>query len=204
LLIARIAELFASDAGDDSLENWNSIGRQVELASRTLRSLAPQLVVQVRAKVDAYYAELQRLGMRDSQLRARPAKSPWRWLERIAIAPLAIPGFALYAIPYFIPRLVARSSDPDAVSTIKLGTALVVYPVWAAGLVWLSFIALPPPLSFVAAGVALASPFAALRWLDAWWGRQPDRVATSDELAVLARLRIAARTAIDDARAKLA
>ena len=52
--------------------------------------------------------------------------------------------------------------------------------------------------------VALASPFAALRWLDAWWGRQPDRVATSDELAILARLRIAARTAIDDARAKLA
>ncbi len=204
LLIARIAELIASDAGDDSLEGWNTIGRQVELASRTLRSLAPQLVEQVRAKVDAYYAELTRLGMRDAQLRARPAKPTSRWLSRVALAPLAIPGFALYAIPYFIPRLVARTADPDAVSTIKLGTALVVYPLWAAGLVWLSFAALPPPLSFIAAGVALASPFAALRWLDAWWGRQPDRVATSDELAILARLRIAARTAIDDARAKLA
>ncbi|MCX5744384.1 MAG: hypothetical protein NT062_17990 [Proteobacteria bacterium] len=49
--------------------------------------------------------------------------------------PLAAAGFALYALPYFIPRFVARHRDPDTVSTIKLGAALVVYPVWMDGLV---------------------------------------------------------------------
>ena len=108
----------------------------------------------------------------------------------LALAPLALPGFALYAIPYFIPRLVARRADPDAVSTVKLGTALrrlsrCGWPgSWA-----LSFVMLPPPLSFGAAAVAVASPFAALRWLDAYWNRARATMPTADELAQLARLR---------------
>ena len=83
----------------------------------------------------------------------------------------------------------------------KLGAALVVYPVWAAGLVAASFVLIPPPLSLAAAFVVLASPFAALEWLDTMWARA--HRASPDEVATLARLRIAARTAIDDARAKL-
>jgi len=47
----------------------------------------------------------------------------------------------------------------------------------------------------------LVSPFAALRWLDAYWERTPE--PTPDELAQLARLRISARTAIDEARSRL-
>jgi hypothetical protein len=77
----------------------------------------------------------------------------------------------------------------------------VVYPVWAAGLVAGSFALLPPPLSLLAAAVALASPFAALRWLDAWYLRP--RPATADELARLAQLRRAACAAIDEARCRL-
>jgi hypothetical protein len=71
------------------------------------------------------------------------------------------------------------------------------------GLVAASFVLLPPPLSLLAAAVAIASPFAALRWLDAYWERTPRRDATSDELAALARLRIAARTAITEAASRL-
>ncbi len=205
-LVARIAEMLANDAGDASLSGWSTIGRQVELAGATLRRASPELVDRVRARVEAYYAKLERFGLGDAHLaiaRAAITKPRSRWLERAALAPLAIPGFVLYAIPYFIPRLVARSSDPDAVSTVKLGVALVVYPVWAAGLVFLSFAVIPFPLSLAAAGVAIASPFAALRWLDAWWNRAPAHEATAEDLAQLARLRIAARTAIDDARALL-
>jgi glycerol-3-phosphate O-acyltransferase/dihydroxyacetone phosphate acyltransferase len=203
-LIVRVAEMLANDAGDATLEGWNTIGRQVELASRALRTVDPKVVARVAERVDAYYDELERLGMRDTHVTGREAiAAPERgsWLRRLALAPLAATGFALYAVPYFIPRFVARSTDPDAVSTIKLGAALVVYPVWAAGLVTASFVLIPPPLSFAAAFVALASPFAALEWLDAWWARAPR--ADTDELAALARLRIAARTAIDEARAKL-
>jgi hypothetical protein len=206
-LVARVAEMLANDAGDATLGGWSSIGRQVELAERTLRDGAPDVIADVATRVDAYYRELARLGLVDAQLaaaRAAVRKPSRRWLGRAALAPLALPGIALYAIPYFIPRMVARTQDADAVSSVKLGTALLVYPLWAAGLVTLSFIVVPPPLSLVAAGVVIAAPFAALRWLDAYWNRMPAHEATADELAQAARLRIAARTAIDEARAKLA
>jgi hypothetical protein len=98
-------------------------------------------------------------------------------------------------------RLVARFVDPDTVSTVKLATSLVVYPLWAAGLVGWSLVLLPPPLSLGAAAVVIVSPFVALRWLDAY--RELHADPTPDELAQLARLRIAARTAIDEARSRL-
>ena len=205
-LIARIAEMLANDTGDASLAGWNTIGRQVEAAGKTLRGLTPDLVEVVTAKVNAYYAELAVYGLIDAQI-ANPggelAKPTSRWIKRAMLAPLAVPGFALYAVPYFIPRMVARRFDPDAVSTIKLGTALLVYPLWMGGLVALSFTVLPPPWSFGAAAIAVASPFAALKWLDAYWNRAPVHEATPEALANLARLRIAARTAIDDARSLL-
>jgi len=198
MLIARIAEMLANDAGDGSMAAWSSFGRQVELAGKTLRDADPALVAKIRDHVGAYYGELDRLGRRDRQ----PDRTPQPAWQRLALAPLAISGIALYALPYFIPRLIARSSDPDAVSTVKLGAALVVYPLWAAGLVGLSLVVLPPPLSLGAAAVVIASPFAALQWLDEYWERQAD--ATPDQLAVLARLRISARTAIDEARSRVA
>jgi len=208
LRIARVAELLANDAGERSLGAWSGLGHQVELAHRTLRSLDAALVARVAARVDAYYAELERLGLSDGQIAGELRDEPPRdtgtalpgW-QRVALAPLAAAGFALYAIPYFIPRWVARSSDPDAVSTIKLGTALVVYPLWAAGLIAASLAVLPPPLSLLAAGVAIASPFAALRWLDAWYVRT--RAPTPEEVGQLSRLRAAACAAIDEARSRL-
>ena len=213
-LIARIAEMLAHDAGDGSLSVWNDLGRKIELAGKALREADPALVAQIRDHVDAYYAELHRLGRRDAEparvrivsrrglnriVHGEQALGPR--LRRLALAPLAISGFALYAIPYFIPRMVARRADEDAVSTVKLATALVVYPLWMGGLVGASLVMLPPPLSLGAAAIAIASPFAALRWLDEYWER--DRDITDDERAQLARLRIAARTAIDEARARL-
>ena len=102
-----------------------------------------------------------------------------------------------------LPRLVARRSDEvDQHSTLKIGTGLVAYPVWAIGLTAAAFAAFrSKPARALATGVILASPFAALRWLDAWYQRGGE--ATADELAKLSRLRIAARTAIDEARSRL-
>ena len=85
---------------------------------------------------------------------------------------------------------------------MKLGAALVVYPLWAAGLVTMSFVFLPPPLSLGAAAIAIASPFAALRWLDAYWGRDASD-ATPAQLEQLRGLRLDARAAIDEARSRL-
>ncbi len=204
LRVARVAELLANDEGDRSLGKWSGIGRQVELANRTLKSVDPKLIAHVAEHVDAYYAELDRLGLEDARIvggiveESQPGPSGWK---RVMLAPLAASGFALYALPYFIPRMVARRYDPDAVSTIKLGAALLVYPLWMGGLVAGSLVLLPPPLSFVAAAVAITSPFAALRWLDKWYQHRAE--PTPDEVAQLARMRSAARTAIDEARSRL-
>lgn len=205
LRITRVAELLATDAGDRTLGAWSDIGRQVELASRTLRSVDAPVVARVALHVDAYYAELERSGLDDAQVAGRSEilddRAPLSTWRRVALAPLAASGFALYAVPYFLPRWIARKADPDATSTIKLGAALVVYPLWAAGLVAGSFAFLPPPLSIAAAAIAVTSPFAALRWLDSIYQRRTE--PTPDERARLMRLRIAARTAIDEARSKL-
>src|SRR4029078_13101526 len=109
--------------------------------SRTRRGLAPEVVTRVAAALDAYFDALHALGVRDAQVVGlapahAPVKKTWRDLVK---APPAASGGALYALPYFIPRMVAKKTDADAVSTIKLGAALVVYPVWMAGLVGASF-----------------------------------------------------------------
>ncbi len=204
LRVARVAELLANDGGDRSLGKWSGIGRQVELANRTLKTVDPKLVARVAEHVDAYYAELERLGLDDARIARGGVEEHHepepRW-KRALLAPLAASGVALYALPYFIPRMVAKKYDPDAVSTIKIGAALLVYPLWMGGLVAGSLVLLPPPLSFAAAAVAIASPFAALRWLDRWY--QHTSEPTPDELAQLARMRITARTAIDEARSRL-
>lgn len=204
LRITRVAELLATESGDRTLGAWSGIGRQVELANQTLRVLDTRVIARVAESVDTYYAELARVGIDDATVAGRAPLTepePMPLWQRAALAPLAASGFALYAIPYFLPRWIARKADPDATSTIKLGAALVVYPVWMGGLVAASFLLLPPPLSVAAAAIAVTSPFAALRWLDAWYQRRVE--ATPDDLSRLARLRMLARTAIDDARSKL-
>jgi 1-acyl-sn-glycerol-3-phosphate acyltransferase len=139
LRVARVAELLANEEPDRTLERWNGLGRQVELAGRALRGTDPELIARVTARVDAYYAELERLGLTDEQLApgtTAPAREPApepAWV-RIALAPLAASGFALYALPYFLPRWLARRADADAVSTFKLGAALIVYPLWMGGI----------------------------------------------------------------------
>ncbi len=202
MLVARVAQLIAHDTGDASLGAWSSIGRRVELAHRTLRDLDRDRVERVRARVAEYQAALDRLGLRDDQVAAGVAGDrPSQRIRMALLAPLAIPGIALYAIPYFVPRMVARSADQDAVSTYKLAAGLAVYPVWMGGLVAASFAFLPPGLKLAGAALAIASPFAALAWLDAWDAR--GRAVSEDELRHAAELRASAMYEIEDARATI-
>lgn len=212
LRVARVAELLANEEPDRTLQKWSGIGRQVEAANRALRGLEAELVAEVARRVDAYYDELLRLGLTDEQIaigdgapRAvdrEPAALRDPLWKRAALTPLAMAGFALYALPYFVPRMLARKQDADVVSTFKLGAALVVYPVWMGGLVAGAFLLLPAPWSWLAAAVAVTSPFAALRWLDVWYQRKAS--ASPEELAGVVELRRAARAAIDKARSRLA
>jgi hypothetical protein len=61
--------------------------------------------------------------------------------------------------------------EANVVSTYKLATGLVVFPLWAAGLTTASIALVPWPWSLgVAAGVLASAP-AALVWLD--WLERP-------------------------------
>lgn len=172
VLIARVAEMLANETGDRSMERWNSIGRRVEAARKALAGTGEDVVEEIRGEVDGYYDELERAGLRDHQLGAEtsgPEKNELPGaLLLLTVLPLALVGTVLYWVPYQMPRLAARKvgQDADRRSTAKLASGLLAYPVWAAGLITLSFLLLPTPSALAALAVILLSPFAALAWRD--------------------------------------
>jgi 1-acyl-sn-glycerol-3-phosphate acyltransferase len=212
LLVARVAEMLANDAGHDSLEGWSTIGRQVELAKDTLARMSGGDAPEVRAvglKVAAYFDELGKLGLRDWQLSrgrsAPPAVPLRRWVRRVVLAPLAVLGIALYAVPYLATKGIARlAAEGDVVSTAKLGAGLATYTLWLLAGVAASFLLLPTVPAAAAAAAVVLSPFAALRWLDAWEARTTDPGdVPAERLSALEGLRRDAIGAVEEARAKL-
>lgn len=206
-LIGRVAEMLANDAGDDSLAAWSTIGRQVQLASELLAERGDPAVAEAEAAVTAYHDALARHRVRDVQLaRGRcpaPSVKPARWLRRIALAPLALIGVILYGLPYRLPRRVARSTERDAVSTIKLGVGLAVFPLWAIALTVIAVIFAPAAwMAALAIAVIWLSPLAALRWLD--WRDLRDRDLAPATCDALAAARAKASAAVDRARDRLA
>lgn len=171
LLIARVAEMLANDTGDRSLMRWNSVGREVGAARKALREGDDQEVARIGAAVERYYELLAREGLDDAQLALGEAPRTSRWSAAVLVLllPLAALGIVLYALPYRIPTLAAKragADEADVISTYKLGAGILVYPIWAGGLIALGAAWLPAWLAVVSAGVALLSPFAALAWLD--------------------------------------
>jgi hypothetical protein len=108
-----------------------------------------------------------------------------------------------------VPRLVAARlahGERDVVSTYKLAAGIVVFPLWAAGLVTTAFVWLPWPVALAASGVVLASPFAALAWLDYLdrpRARSPGAVTPASR-AVLAEQRAELMALLDRVREDIA
>ncbi len=173
LRIARIAEMLANDTGDRSLARWNSIGRDVEAALKTLTAggKAAEASDSVGGAVDRYHDLLAAEGLDDAQLALgeAPRGSLAKAALLVLLLPLAALGIVLYALPYRLPTLAARrvpSTDGDEISTYKIGAGLLVYPIWAATWITLAVVFLPGWLAALSAGVVLLGPFAALAWLD--------------------------------------
>jgi 1-acyl-sn-glycerol-3-phosphate acyltransferase len=173
LRIARVAEMLANDTGDRSLTRWNSIGRDVEAALKTLTAggRATEASAEVGAAVDHYYDLLAVEGLDDAQLALgeAPRGSLLKAIWLVLLLPLAALGIGLYALPYRLPTLAARrveKTEADVISTYKLGAGLLVYPLWIALWITLAIVFLPGWLAAVSAGVVVLSPFAALAWLD--------------------------------------
>ena len=105
--IARVAELLANDAGDALARRAGarSAARSSSPAARCATPIRRSSRAS-REHVDAYYAELDRLGRTDAQIadaarRGREAAS--RWLRRAALAPLAVAGLRALRDPVLHP-----------------------------------------------------------------------------------------------------
>lgn len=215
VLVIRVAEMFANEA---TLATRNALGRQVEAARETLRRAAPDVATSIEAEVSDYFAELEALGLVDADVAdaggtgaaERRARATLATALTVLAAPLAALGFVLYALPYQLPRLVTKrlGGEGDVASTYKLGVGLVAFPVWAMALLALAFALLPAPLAAVAALAVLASPFAALPWVDrldevgARAGLLGPREVARDRAAALASRRAALIARLDEARAR--
>lgn len=197
ILLVRVAEMFAADARDHSLEHVNRVGRRIEHARRMLASAAPEDVAAIEDRLRAYLRAVEDQGATDRDVvrlarggaagAAAPPARVARAAAMVATLPLALAAVPLYWLPYQLPRFVARrlKGDPDVTSTYKLGVGLVIYPVWAALLVTLAFAKLPTEEAALASVLALAAPFAALAWLDRW-----DRLAAKAAMLSPSEVRV--------------
>jgi glycerol-3-phosphate O-acyltransferase/dihydroxyacetone phosphate acyltransferase len=210
LLIARVAEMLTNDTGDHSLERWNTIGRQVEAARRSLRGGGEAEIDRIGRAVGRYYGRLEEEGLADEQLAHGSDPGAVNTVANAALwlsLPLAVAGALLYAVPYQVTRLAAGriAHETDELSTYKIGVGLLAYPLWAAALAGGAFVFLPAPLAAGLTAVVIASPFAALAWHDAAPRvRRAVRFATREgRLAELGALRAAAMALIAETRADL-
>jgi 1-acyl-sn-glycerol-3-phosphate acyltransferase len=171
LLVARVAELLRNETGDASFAGWSSIGRQVEAAKRTLSVTFPERIASIDEAVTAYFDLLEKAGIEDEMLATTaPQQSPtvtFASVLRTLLVPLALVGVVVYFLPYQLPRQVARRArEVDMHSTLKLGTGLLVYPIWTAILAATLFALVPRQWLLPALAVVLTAPFAALDWLE--------------------------------------
>jgi 1-acyl-sn-glycerol-3-phosphate acyltransferase len=115
----------------------------VQVATRAYRWLAPRAparVARLRAEVERYLADLERLGLSPRVVgRAYPPGVARRYAVREGLAllgglPLAAWGVASHALPYWLTALAARclATSPDVTATVKLVAGAVLYPAcWA-------------------------------------------------------------------------
>ncbi|HVO30581.1 MAG TPA: 1-acyl-sn-glycerol-3-phosphate acyltransferase [bacterium] len=171
-LLERAVEI--SRADDESLEARVRHLKNFAEAWEALRVSHPEEVARLRAQVARYDRELRLLRMSDEDVRARYRPiSVANWTLRfvrlfLLRLPMGVLGAVLHAIPYQIPRAIAKAKaeEADQPASYKLMAGFVIYPVW-----WLLLAAVAFLLrgAEIAAGVLVLAPISAwvaLRWME--------------------------------------
>jgi hypothetical protein len=165
----------------------------------------PERLQRLRGGVRAHRARLARLGLGDHELPdAPPARAALRLAGRDALLvaigmPVAVVGIAAWYVPYVLPRLVVRLQRPafEAISTVKLVTALAVFPIVYAVWIVLAARAWGWVGALVVAIVLPAAGFATAQWRRHWTEFRSElgfslRAALRPNLAAALRARRAA------------
>lgn len=143
-------------------------------AYRAFSGSHPEEVEALRREIRQYDRLLRTLGVTDAEVRARYRRiSVVNWFIRfvrlfLLRLPLAISGVLLHAIPYQIPRLVARSKaeEPDQPASYKMMAGVVIYPLWWALLAAVAWWIGGDDLALMAAIAVPISAWTALRWME--------------------------------------
>lgn len=117
----------------------------------------PELLRSFATVLRAHHQELRRLGLGgESVLRPRAPLRPQKLLLAVLLSPLALYGFIHNAVPYYIPRLLARPyrQVPEMIATIKMLTGAGLFMVWYAILMGAAWI-LAGSLTAVLYGISL-------------------------------------------------
>jgi len=171
IALAHVAEMFSNNGEAGSLLDRHSIGQQANRYREILEKAAGDELKAIVQAVEAYFAHLDAArttdrfvaqGIRFDRGRA------FRGALLVLLLPLSVLGMVLYYIPYLLPRVVGRTAkgEIDVVSTYKLGTGLLVFPLWFAILALAIHFTAPPPYNPWGIAIAALAPFAALPYVD--------------------------------------
>ena len=202
--IARVAAMYAETG---TLAERHQLEVQVRDAAQLLAAVAPARATELVADVDRYWAGLARAGLDDAVVAGTRPPLPRISVGMLLTVPLALLGVLLYALPYPVPRWLTRRTDAttDAVSTYKLGAALIVYPLWIVGLSIAGLLLLPCGLALAGIAALLVTPFALLPWFDrqAHLSARLRALVAGDQRAALATQRAALMARLETTRAQL-
>ena len=92
----------------------------------------PGLVQAFATRLRAHHRKLRRLRLEPSMV--SPPASPYRVIRillAVVCAPVALYGFLLNALPYYLPRLFVRPyrKSPEMIGTVKLSAGVVLFPI---------------------------------------------------------------------------
>jgi glycerol-3-phosphate O-acyltransferase/dihydroxyacetone phosphate acyltransferase len=171
-LLERAVEIARPE--EETLEARTRLTRAFFEAYQWLRSAKPEEVEALRAEVARYDRTLRVLGLSDTELRERyTAGSVVRWASRfvrlvLLRLPMGITGAILHALPYQLPRLVAkrRAKELDQPASWKLMAAVVIYPVWWLLLAGIVFALRGGELAFWTLVLVPVTGYVALLWLE--------------------------------------
>jgi 1-acyl-sn-glycerol-3-phosphate acyltransferase len=141
---------------------------------RWLREADPERLDGIRAQVRRYLRLLTLFGASEGDVPKRyPLGSVLRYSARqllllTLVLPVALLGMIVWAVPYLLTRYVAPRFRPelDQVATYKVGTALLMFPLWLGVLevaTWLAW-GLRPTLAALV--ILPVTGLAAIAWAD--------------------------------------
>jgi len=191
-VLGLAAEMLANDAGDRSLAAWSALGRELAAAKDTPAAAAasglrppaaaeasglrppaaaeasgPRPPAEALEAVRAYSATLDRLKITDAEVLGARNKGAAHTLYLLLTLLFAAVGLVAYALPRFVTNGIAdRVKSKDETGTLRLGAALVFYPLWAVVLVSLALIFAPIPWGVALATLAVVAPFLSIGWVD--------------------------------------